>query len=175
MPRTPRTRERLLDAALDLFIEQGFEGTTITEVERRVGLTPGTGSFYRHFRSKDELLRAAVEREVERAMGEITATPRPVDDPVGELAAVLAALRQFDRILRLVLAEGDRVPELREVAVTALQGPGEQLSWEDSPLTVLRVAALAGYHVFSTVQGRPFQDAPEQEFLAALAALIPTP
>ena len=67
----PKTRERILDAALDLFVEQGFGGTTITAVELRAGLAGGTGSFYRHFRSKEELLRAAVDREVSRCMAEI--------------------------------------------------------------------------------------------------------
>jgi len=177
MARTHGTRERLLDAALDLFAEQGFEGTTITEVERRVGLTPGTGSFYRHFRSKEELLRAAVDREVERSMAVVEAAraePAP-DDPlqqdVQHLAMALTALRSFDRLFRLLLVEGDRVPELRAAVMAAVQGPGEQVSWQDSPTTVVRLAALAGYHVYSTVQGRPFQGAPEQEFLTVLAAL----
>ncbi len=75
----PRTRERILDVALDLFAEDGFSGTTVTEVERRAGLSPGSGSFYRHFPSKEALLTAAVEREVERVRAEIAAcgTPGP--------------------------------------------------------------------------------------------------
>jgi AcrR family transcriptional regulator len=177
MSRTPKTRERLMDAALDLFAEQGFEGTTITEVERRVGLAPGTGSFYRHFPSKEELLRAAVEREVEQAMAEVAAAradPAEDDDPIRRdarhLAVALAALRRFDRLFRLVLTEGERVPGLRDTVLAAVQGPGDRVTWEDSPRTVVRLAALAGYHVFSTLQGRPFQGAPEDEFLAALAA-----
>jgi AcrR family transcriptional regulator len=172
MPRIPKTKERLLDAALDLFAEQGFEGTTITEVERRVGLTPGTGSFYRHFPSKDALLRAAVEREVERSMAEVTeARHEPPQDDAQHLAMALAALRRFDRLFRLVLTEGDRVPELREIVLAAVQGPGRRVSWAQSPRTVVRLAALAGYHVFTNLQGRPFQGAPEDEFLAELAAL----
>ena len=95
--------------------------------------------------------------------------------PRAATVRVLAALRRFDRLLRLVLVEGERVPELRELVTDALQGPGEQVSWADSPQTVLRLAALGGYHLFSTVQGRPFQGAPEEEFLAALAALVPAP
>ena len=165
MPRTPKTRERLLDAALDLFTEQGFEGTTITEVERRVGLTPGTGSFYRHFRSKDELLEAAVDREVEQVMAAI-----PEDREEG-LAGALRDIRRFDRLLRLALVDGDRVPQVREALATALKGPGDQIRWEESPELVVALAALGGYHVMSLVQGRPFQDMPEDEFLAALARL----
>src|SRR5262245_65363759 len=58
-PRLP-TRERILDAALDLFIERGVDGTTVSDIERAVGLAAGTGSFYRHFRSKDDVLVASV-------------------------------------------------------------------------------------------------------------------
>jgi AcrR family transcriptional regulator len=172
MTKKPSTRERILDAALDLFAEEGFQGTTITEVERRVGLTPGTGSFYRHFASKEELLKAAVEREVDRCMAEIAeARSSPPEDGEPALDLAMRDLRRFDRLLRLALTEGDRVPELREVISTALQGPGEQLSWADDPTTVVRLAALGGYHLFSLAQGRPFQGAPEDEFLAAVARL----
>src|SRR5262245_40928007 len=77
------TRERILDAAMDLFAQDGFSGTTITEIERRVGLAAGTGSLYRHFPSKEALLRAAVEREVTRcraAMEDARAALPPVAD-----------------------------------------------------------------------------------------------
>src|SRR5438128_2202472 len=65
------TRERILDAAMDLFAQDGFTGTTISEVERRVGLAAGTGSLYRHFPSKEALLRAAVEHEVTKCRAEM--------------------------------------------------------------------------------------------------------
>ena len=69
-PASP-TRERILDAALDLFVEQGVRGTTISDIERQVGLAAGTGSFYRHFPSKEALLPAAVEREAAQCMAEV--------------------------------------------------------------------------------------------------------
>ena len=49
----PNTLERILEAALDLFVKEGYSGTTISEVERRVVLAAGTGSFYSHFSSKE--------------------------------------------------------------------------------------------------------------------------
>ena len=172
------TRERILDAALDLFSDVGFEGTTISDVERRVGLAAGTGSFYRHFPSKEALLQAAVEHEVERCRSDI-ATARaslPEFDDSGEerrflLHLALRDLRRFDRLFRLMLTEGERVPALRRAISTALQGPGEELVWEDDAATVVSLAALGGYHLFSIVQGRPFQDMPEDDFIAVLAAL----
>src|SRR4051794_960188 len=135
----PSTRERILDVALDLFAEEGFSGTTITAVEKRVGLTPGTGSFYRHFPSKEALLAAAVDREVERCMADISearSSPVEVDAPPQQQLRgrepALRDIRRFDRLFRLLLREGDRVPEVRDTIAAALQGPGEQLSWRDS-------------------------------------------
>jgi AcrR family transcriptional regulator len=172
------TRERILDAALDLFAEEGFQGTTISAVERRVGLTAGTGSFYRHFPSKEALLHAAVDREVARCMTDISTARQSLpalDDPLEQRVAMLEIalrdLRRFDRLFRLMLTDGDRVPELRDAITTALQGPGTMLTWEDDPTTVLVLAALGGYHLFSLVQGRPFQGVDQDAFIAGLAAL----
>lgn len=176
----PRTRERILDVALDLFAEEGFSGTTITEVERRAGLSPGSGSFYRHFPSKEELLTAAVEREVARVRAEIaaaqTAAPPPLDDVEDEriagLARALGYIRRYDRLFRLMVTEGDRVPALRQAIAEALRGSGQGVDWDDGPEVALALAALAGYHVFSLMQGRPFEDIPEADFIAAVARVI---
>jgi AcrR family transcriptional regulator len=56
MPRSADTRARILEAALDLFSEQGFEGTTLQQIADRLGLTKA--ALYYHFRSKDDLLWA---------------------------------------------------------------------------------------------------------------------
>lgn len=58
-PRGRRTRDRLLDAAIQVFAEQGYEATTITAVAARSGLTPP--AVYRYFGDKDELYRAALD------------------------------------------------------------------------------------------------------------------
>jgi AcrR family transcriptional regulator len=67
------TRERILDVAMELFVERGVAGTSISEIERRAGLASGTGSLYRHFRSKEDVLYAAVEREAVRLLSEVDA------------------------------------------------------------------------------------------------------
>jgi AcrR family transcriptional regulator len=172
----PRTRDRILDVALDLFAEEGYSGTTITEVERRAGLSPGSGSFYRHFRSKDELLGAAVQHEVERIRTEIaSARVAPTEDVVAGLALALRDLRRYDRLFRLALTAGDRVPAIREAITQALRSPHPGIQWEDGPEVALALTALGGYHLFSLVQGRPFEDIPEEAFLAAVAEVIDPP
>jgi AcrR family transcriptional regulator len=52
----PNARERLERAALDLFIEHGFDQVTVPEITARAGLT--TRTFFRHFADKREVLFA---------------------------------------------------------------------------------------------------------------------
>jgi AcrR family transcriptional regulator len=50
------TRERILDVALDLFIDQGFDKTSLREIAQQLGLTKA--AVYYHFASKDDILLA---------------------------------------------------------------------------------------------------------------------
>ncbi len=53
-PGEPDTRDRILDAAIRLFAENGYEATSIKEITRAVNLTES--SLYRHFKGKEDLL-----------------------------------------------------------------------------------------------------------------------
>ncbi|MFJ3379283.1 TetR/AcrR family transcriptional regulator [Curtobacterium sp. NPDC090217] len=55
----PGARERLVLAAVDLFSEQGYDETTVTQIAERAGVTKST--FFRHFPDKRELLVAGQE------------------------------------------------------------------------------------------------------------------
>jgi AcrR family transcriptional regulator len=55
----PNARGRLEQAALELFAEQGFEGTTVEDIATRAGLTKRT--FFRYFGDKREVLFAGGE------------------------------------------------------------------------------------------------------------------
>lgn len=61
MPRdSTATREKILDAALALVFDRGFGATAIDAVIERAGITKGT--FFYHFKNKNDLARALVER-----------------------------------------------------------------------------------------------------------------
>jgi AcrR family transcriptional regulator len=55
-PTAPTTRDRILDVALDLFTEQGFDGTSLREIAERLHVTKA--ALYYHFESKDDILMA---------------------------------------------------------------------------------------------------------------------
>ena len=52
----PSTRERILDVALDLFIEKGFDKTSLREIAEQLGVTKA--ALYYHFASKEDILMA---------------------------------------------------------------------------------------------------------------------
>ena len=58
--RSETTRSALLDAARDLFAQQGFAATGREQIAERAGVT--RGALYHHFGSKQAIFRAVVER-----------------------------------------------------------------------------------------------------------------
>src|ERR1700758_5131163 len=52
----PDTRDRILDVALELFTEKGFDGTSLREIAERLDVTKA--ALYYHFESKDDILLA---------------------------------------------------------------------------------------------------------------------
>jgi AcrR family transcriptional regulator len=84
-------RERILDAASELFYAEGFRAVSAEKIIARVGITKVT--FYRHFPSKDDLMVAYLElrAEVERQMiSEMRAVV--VNDPDAGFRLALEAL-----------------------------------------------------------------------------------
>jgi len=115
----PNTRRRLVVAALDLFAEQGYDATTVTEIaERAGGLSKMT--FFRHFPDKREVLFAGQEIMGRLLAEAIANAPEPAS-PLQAIAAGLDALaalhgndqRAFAARLRAVIAGN---PELLERA-----------------------------------------------------------
>lgn len=115
----PNTRVRLVHAALDLFAEQGYDATTVSEIaERAGGLTKMT--FFRHFPDKREVLFAGQDMHSRILAGAIAAAPAQAT-PLQAVAAALGALaatfsddrREFSARLLAVIAGHS---ELRERA-----------------------------------------------------------
>ena len=54
------TKERILEAALELFAQSGYLGTSMSDIANRLGITKG--ALYKHYTSKQEILDSIVER-----------------------------------------------------------------------------------------------------------------
>ena len=118
--------DRILDAAVALVAERGFDRTTVGDIEAAAGLTRRAGGFYRHFSSKEEML----VRALERAAAEMIACLH-LDDvialqsPRAELLLIARAMLRhmnFYRQIRLILwRESHKLPALRRAANKANQ------------------------------------------------------
>jgi AcrR family transcriptional regulator len=73
--------EAILGAALELFVERGFHGTSVPSVAERAGVAAGT--IYHYFASKDALVNALYQRW-KTEIGARIVTDFPVDRPVRE-------------------------------------------------------------------------------------------
>lgn len=63
-PKKKSRREEILQAALELFLKKGFDGTPTSKIAAAVGTSKA--NVYHHFRAKDDLLRALVDPLFER-------------------------------------------------------------------------------------------------------------
>ncbi|MBM9508466.1 TetR/AcrR family transcriptional regulator [Actinacidiphila acididurans] len=105
----PNAQERLLHAAVDLFVEQGYDATTVNEIADRAGLTKTT--FFRHFRDKREVLFAGQDLHTGLLNDAVAAVPASAT-PLEAVGAALDALtafwaddrREFSAKLRPVIA-----------------------------------------------------------------------
>jgi AcrR family transcriptional regulator len=111
----PNARGRLEQAALELYIERGYENTTVAEIAKQAGLTERT--FFRHFADKREVLFWGGELLRERMVAAIVDSPAsaPPIDAVG--AALEATVDLFQPRRESVLRRQAVVaanPELQE-------------------------------------------------------------
>jgi AcrR family transcriptional regulator len=127
------TRERIVSEALRLFAERGYSATSVAEIEAASGLSPGAGGLYRHFRSKEEVLAAAVREHITRTSKQISATFQRAsevkDEPLVERLRLTAAIglgkmRQEADLIRVLFRDLDKFPnlvaEMREGIVNPL-------------------------------------------------------
>jgi AcrR family transcriptional regulator len=165
------TRERLLDAALDVFSERGLGGTTVEQVCDRAGFT--RGAFYSNFSSVQELFLASCERSMSDAVQRMNVAfvAEPLRPPHGSAAAVdvivdrmLESLRS-DRRTWVLLTEF-RLYALRNAdAANALRAVKAAQRHE---LAGLATATLQACGLRSTVSIDEFVDALSTVYEGAL-------
>ena len=150
--RTEKTRQRLLTAALELFAEQGYDGSNVAQIAARAGVTEMT--FFRHFPTKasllvddpyDPVIGAAIRQQstdldpISRAARGIRSAWRQLPPPPGDEVRVRLRIVAQTPTLRASLATGTAATEA--VIVEALVDGG----------TGVREAAIAASAVMAAL------------------------
>jgi TetR/AcrR family transcriptional regulator, mexJK operon transcriptional repressor len=114
--RTERLIDRLLEAAIQFFMEKGFEATSIGEIAKQAHASKET--FYRHFPTKEELFQAALLRRAEQVateFGSVLLSHEPPEIALAKFGEIVLdrflapEMMSFRRVMQM---EGGRSPAL---------------------------------------------------------------
>jgi len=156
-----RRRPEVLDAALELFLRSGYDGTSMQAVADEAGVTKPV--VYACFESKDQLFRALLAREEGRIVGEIQGVFATADlsDPETTLiegfTGFLGAVGESPEVYRLIfLGEGGgnaavaqriqrgREQQVRQLSELARRWLEADTNGERSSAEIERTARLLG-------------------------------
>jgi AcrR family transcriptional regulator len=104
-------RTRILDAAMAVFRRHGFRRSSIEQTAEEAGLT--RQALYHHFKSKEALFRAVIERLHENALAAEVAAANAAEKAGGGLADILVA--QLTGRLKQFIASFDGSPHIEEL------------------------------------------------------------
>jgi AcrR family transcriptional regulator len=151
----PNARGRLEQAAMQLYVERGFEQTTVAEIARLAGLTERT--FFRHFADKREVLfwgAPALQELVASTVASAPESAAPIEAVAVALEAAGAALqerREFARQRQTIISAN---PELREreliklaTLASAIAGALRQRGVSDPAASLAAEAGIAAFRV----------------------------
>ena len=120
----PNARGRLERAALELYVERGFEQTTVAEIAKRAGLTERT--FFRHFADKREVLFAGAGELQDFLVSTLASAPDSAA-PIDAIAAALEAAgalfeerREYARQRQTVIAANAELQERELIKLASL-------------------------------------------------------
>src|SRR6266851_9963154 len=149
----PNARGRLEQAALDLYVERGFEQTTVAEIAGRAGLTERT--FFRYFADKREVLFSGAGTLQELLVSAVASAPdsaAPIDAVAAALEAAGALLqerREFARQRQTIIAANPELQERELIKLASLASAmADALRQRGVGYSAASLAAEAGIAVF---------------------------
>ncbi|WP_244200680.1 TetR/AcrR family transcriptional regulator [Micromonospora arborensis] len=163
-----RTRQAIVDAAVDLFERHGYEGTTIADIAEAAEI--GTRTFFSYFASKEELLFPESDARVAAAVSAIAAR-KPGDSPADLLVQALSDVNEHSTemasptaLLRMRLMQ----------TVPAVRGRGLQIQL-DAQLEIARHLQAAFPDDLDAVQASALVGAFLGAVMGALQVLLEEP
>ncbi|MFT4191294.1 MAG: TetR/AcrR family transcriptional regulator [Comamonas sp.] len=120
----PTTRERIVDAADQLFYTRGYQHTSFSDVADAVGIS--RGNFYHHFKSKDEILDAVIALRLARTQHLLESWETTNRHPLGNIRGFIRiVITNQAAIMRHGCPVGTLCGELAKLEHPALPRAGE--------------------------------------------------
>jgi AcrR family transcriptional regulator len=132
MPMTPSIdsttllkRNQILQGALEVFLRQGYEGTSMDRVAAVAKVSKIT--IYKHFEDKEGLFTSLIEQVATQRFERVIGTLSLEEDPAHVLRQIaenllrlIAIDDEYVAFLRLIIGESGRFPELAQLFIRAL-------------------------------------------------------
>ncbi|PZV03357.1 MAG: TetR family transcriptional regulator [Leptolyngbya sp.] len=118
-------RQQILQGALQIFLQNGYEGTSMDRVAAAAGVSKIT--IYKHFQDKEGVFTALIEQvtgqRFQTVFGHLSFTEAPalvLRRLAKTLLDMLATDEEYIAFLRLIIGESGRFPELAQLFIRAL-------------------------------------------------------
>jgi len=120
-------QEEILAAAFDVFAAHGYAAARIDDVAQEAGIAKGT--IYLYFRNKEQLFRAVVrsllQKRFDAVAGGFTGTAEQLlRELLSRMYSQVVRNEKVRSIVRLLIAEGGRFPQLTEIYHREMIAPG---------------------------------------------------
>jgi AcrR family transcriptional regulator len=165
----PDAKGRLAQAAMDLYLDRGFEQTTVSEIAKRAGLTERT--FFRHFADKREVLFAGSRDLQDLMVSTLAGTPEsaaPIDAVAAAIEAaglLLGERRPFAQRRQAVISANTELQERELIKLASLSAAlADTLRGRGVTEPAASLAAEAGIAVFKIAFERWINDENQQDF-----------
>ncbi len=86
----PSTRDHIVSAADDLFYRRGYDATSFADIAEAVSIS--RGNFYYHFKTKDEILDAVIQRRLDKTKAMLEAWETDGPDPKARIVSFIEIL-----------------------------------------------------------------------------------
>jgi AcrR family transcriptional regulator len=184
--------ERLLAAAMTLFARNGYDRTSVGEIQEAAGLTFGSGALYKHFASKDAVLAEGMSRFVGHAAAQ-RSTLSALDDldlPEALTSIARSAMASFEAdqdALRIAWRDLEAFPDLQAQVRTeriratfdgfaawlTAQVDGERVAAHDSEaVAAVALSSLAFFQLLRFLLHDTPGGIDQERFVAAWAGLF---
>jgi AcrR family transcriptional regulator len=151
-------RQELVEVAERLFAEKGYEDTAVSDIVREIKV--GQGTFYHYFRSKEDILGAVAEKQVEPLAEEVSRIAKSDAHPAHKLNAML------NSFLRAGNAEMGFMKQLHQKGSYLLHQKKEEII-EERVLPLMMEAASKG-----TAERYFNTECPEESVVFLLASAL---